>query len=81
MAKNTNGTKTNFPTAAIIVSFKYFFTFEKEKDAPSKIKESGVAIFDTSLIVASIKVGNFIPMVIILKPKNDPIIRGLVIIP
>ena len=54
---------------------------ENEKEAPSNIKESGVAIFDMSLIVTSKKVGSFIPITSILKPKNDPIIRGFVTIP
>ena len=46
-----HGVNIVFPTTAIVVCFRYFFILSNLKDAPSSISESGVAIFETSLIV------------------------------
>ena len=48
--KNTQGSTINLPNTTIAVSFMYFFISEKEKEAPRRTKDKGVAIFDKSLI-------------------------------
>ena len=77
---NISGAKTNFPKTTMIVSFRYFFTLEKENEAPSSVKDKGVAIFEISLIVFTMNVGSFILRISNNKPRQAPIIRGFVTI-
>lgn len=81
MAINISGEITNFPKTTMIVSFRYFFTLEKEKEAPSSVNDKGVAIFEISLIVLTINIGSFILKINNNKPKKAPMIRGFVTIP
>ena len=76
-----HGVNIVFPTTAIVVCFRYFFILSNLKDAPSSISESGVAIFETSLIVFSIAVGILILRSKVSIPKQDAIISGFFIIP
>ena len=76
-----HGVNIVFPTTAIVVCFRYFFILPNLKDAPSSISESGVAIFETSLIVFSIAVGILILRSKVSIPKQDAIISGFFIIP
>ena len=70
-----HGVNIVFPTTAIVVCFR-FFILSNLKDAPSSISESGVAIFETSLIVFSIAVGILILRSKVSIPKQDAIISG-----
>ena len=71
-----HGINIVFPTTAIVVCFRYFFILSNLKDAPSSISESGVAIFETSLIVFSIAVGILFLRSKVSTPKQDAIISG-----